>query len=42
LSGLLAEDEPSILQEAIVYGLALDKKLVQDNWICLKLVFKNG
>jgi len=36
LSGLLAEDEAVIMEQAAGVGLRLEKKLVQDGWLCLR------
>jgi len=38
LSGLLTEDEASILSLASIYKFVLSKKLRRDNWISLKLM----
>lgn len=40
LSGLLAEDEATILDVSAASGFTLENKLQRTNWICLKLRFK--
>ena len=40
LSGLLADDEQEILEKATSNNLILDKKIEDNNWICLQMTYK--
>lgn len=42
LSGLLADDEPEILEKTQRNSLILDKKIEDKNWICLQMTYKSA
>ncbi len=42
LSGLLADDEQEILENARRHNLILDKKVEDKNWICLQMRYKSA
>ena len=41
LSGLLADDEQEILENATRNNLILNKKIEDKNWICLQMTYKS-
>jgi ribosomal protein L11 methyltransferase len=42
LSGLLADDEPEILEKTLRNNLIWDKKIEDKNWICLQMTYKSA